>query len=90
MGPVPQITVVIPALNEERFIGRAIRSVLNQSVPSADYEVIVINDASEDRTAFAVDIFRDEIRVLHNERRMGLPACLNVEIESIAAPVVAP
>lgn len=77
MGPVPQITVVIPALNEERFIGRAIRSVLNQSVPSADYEVIVINDASEDRTAFAADLFKDEIRVLHNDRRMGLPACLN-------------
>ena len=46
---VPQISVIIPAHNEERYIGRPIRSVLNQNIESRDYEIIAIDDASDDR-----------------------------------------
>lgn len=81
--PPPSVTVIIPALNVERFIGRAIRSVLNQKpLRSGDFEVIVVNDASTDRTAYALDLFRDEIRVLTNETRQGLPRCLNLAIRA--------
>ena len=73
----PQISVIIPAHNAERFIGRAIRSVLNQSIPNNEFEVIVINDASTDRTAYALDLFKDEIGIHHNEKQLGLPGCLN-------------
>lgn len=74
----PNVSVIIPAFNMERFIGRAIRSVLNQrSLRSGDYEVIVVDDASVDRTAYALDLFHDEIRVLTNETRQGLPRSLN-------------
>jgi glycosyltransferase involved in cell wall biosynthesis len=75
--PAPQISVIIPAHNEERFIGRAIRSVLNQNLPGMEFEIIVINDASRDRTAYALELFRDEITILHNETNLGLPASLN-------------
>lgn len=73
----PIISVIIPAHNEERFIGRAIRSVLNQSIDSDQYEIIAINDASSDRTAYALDLFAGEIQVLHNEKQLGLPGSLN-------------
>jgi glycosyltransferase involved in cell wall biosynthesis len=78
----PQISVIIPAHNAERFIGRAIRSVLNQTIPSSESEVIVVNDGSTDRTAFALGLFKDEIYILHNENRLGLPASLNRAIRS--------
>lgn len=80
--PVPQISVIIPAYNEERFIGRAIRSILSQSVAASEYEVIAIDDASTDRTAYALNLFQDDIRILRNEDNRGLPASLNRAIRS--------
>lgn len=44
----PKVSVVIAACNEERGIEQALTSVLNQDYP--DYEVIVVNDRSTDRT----------------------------------------
>ncbi len=74
---IPTTTVLITAYNVERYIGRAIRSVLNQSADTNSYEIIVINDCSTDRTRFALEIFENEIRLFNNERRIGLPASLN-------------
>ena len=77
----PHTSVIIPARNAERFIGRAIRSVLSQSIPLGEYEVIVVDDDSTDRTAYALDLFKDEICILRNERQLGLPASLNRAIK---------
>ena len=43
-----QISVIMPAYNEERFIAEAIESVLEQTW--REFELIVLNDGSEDRT----------------------------------------
>ena len=71
------VSVVITAYNVERYIGRAIRSILNQSVSRDTYEIIVINDCSTDRTRFALEVFEDDIKLINNEKRIGLPASLN-------------
>ncbi|MBF0249340.1 MAG: glycosyltransferase family 2 protein [Alphaproteobacteria bacterium] len=81
MTKIPNISVIIPAYNEERHIGRAIRSLLAQSLPDDEYEILVVNDASEDRTAYAMGLFADQILQHHNEKNMGLPASLNVAIK---------
>jgi glycosyltransferase involved in cell wall biosynthesis len=77
MSIVPSISVIIPAFNEERHIGRAIRSILNQSISNNNYEVIIVNDASTDRTHYATQLFSDEITVLENNKTLGLPGSLN-------------
>jgi len=77
----PHTSVIIPARNAERFIGRAIRSVLNQSIPLGEYEVIVVDDHSADRTAYALDLFKDEITILRNAHQLGLPGSLNCAIK---------
>ncbi|MFA5142601.1 MAG: glycosyltransferase [Candidatus Omnitrophota bacterium] len=46
---MPKVSVVIPAYNCERFISGAIDSVFNQTY--GNYEIIVVNDGSKDRTA---------------------------------------
>jgi glycosyltransferase involved in cell wall biosynthesis len=79
---VPVISVLIPAYNAERFIGRAIRSVLNQTVPDRQHEVIAVDDASTDRTAYALELFKDEIEILYNDKKLGLPASLNRAIRA--------
>jgi glycosyltransferase involved in cell wall biosynthesis len=78
---LPHVSVIIPAYNEERFIGRALRSVISQTYVEA-FEIIVVNDASTDRTAFALDLFKDEITILHNDKRLGLPGSLNRAIRA--------
>ncbi len=45
----PKVSIIIPARNEEGFIGRAVSSALAQDYPAL--EVLVVDDASEDRTA---------------------------------------
>lgn len=74
--------MIIAARNQEKYIGRCIRSVLSQSLPRDEYEVIVINDASTDRTLYALEVFGDEIRFIDNEIQKGLPASLNKGIKS--------
>lgn len=77
MTSFPGISVLVTAHNVERFIGRCLRSLLDQSIPKRDYEVLVINDASSDRTLFALEVFGQDIRLISNPSRRGLPASLN-------------
>ena len=44
-----QVSIIVPAYNEELYIGRCIRSLLKQSLNEEDYEIIVINDGSNDK-----------------------------------------
>jgi glycosyltransferase involved in cell wall biosynthesis len=49
----PVISVIMPAYNHEKYVEEAIMSVLNQE--GVDFELIVINDGSQDLTAGIVD-----------------------------------
>ena len=44
----PVVSVVIPAFNEERFLERTLHSIVNQTF--TDYEIIVVDNNSTDRT----------------------------------------
>lgn len=46
-----QISVVIPAHNEERYIARVLEALRAQTLPAEQFEVIVMDDRSTDRTA---------------------------------------
>jgi glycosyltransferase involved in cell wall biosynthesis len=74
---LPSTSIIIAAHNVETYIGRAIRSALNQTVPRDSYEVIVVNDGSTDRTRFALEVFENDIVLVNNDLQLGLPASLN-------------
>ena len=66
-----EISIIMAAYNAERTVQRAIESVLAQSYQN--YELLVINDCSTDRTVEVVQTFLDErIRLIQNERNMGV------------------
>ena len=76
------VTVIIPAFNEERFIGASLDSVLAQSYENL--QVVVVDNGSTDRTLALVEERRgrdDRIEVLHNPRR-NIPTSLNLALES--------
>lgn len=78
----PIISVIVPAYNQEKFIGRCLRSLLHQNFPHEDYEIIVINDGSTDRTSFALELFHESIQTITNSLNIGLPASINKGILS--------
>lgn len=77
----PLVSVIVAAYNQEKFIGRCLRSLLHQTMPNDNYEIIVVNDGSTDRTAYALELFHDAIFPLSNEHNIGLPASLNRAID---------
>jgi Glycosyl transferase family 2 len=70
------LTVLMAARNAEKALREAVDSVFAQSFE--DFELIVVDDGSDDRTADILESYDDErLRVLHNERSLGLAASLN-------------
>lgn len=49
------ISVVVPTYNEEKNIGRCIRALQNQTLPKSEYEIIVVDGQSKDRTVEIAD-----------------------------------
>jgi cellulose synthase/poly-beta-1,6-N-acetylglucosamine synthase-like glycosyltransferase len=58
--PSTKITVIIPARNEEQYIGRCLQSIIDQSYPTSLFEIIVIDDHSTDNTANVVRSFNNQ------------------------------
>ena len=87
----PKVSVIVAAYNQERFIGRCLRSLLNQTFPQSDYEIIVVNDGSEDLTEYALSQFCDKesiCKVITNKSNIGLPASLNKALKAAIAPLI--
>ena len=65
---MPLVTILTPTYNRERLVGRAIDSVLVQTL--TDWELIIIDDGSTDNTKAVIDSYMakdDRIKYLHIE-----------------------
>jgi glycosyltransferase involved in cell wall biosynthesis len=71
----PKVSVVIPVFNGERFIGDAIQSALDQTF--RDFEIIVVDDGSTDRTERIVRQFSGSISY-HRQENRGAGAARNL------------
>ena len=71
-----KISVILSVYNEEKYIRKAIESILNQSLK--DLELIIINDGSTDNTLDIINSFDDErITVIDNGQNIGPGASRN-------------
>jgi len=75
------ISVIVPVYNQQLYIGRCLRSLLDQSLDRESYEIIVVNDGSKDKTETVLSGFIDEIILKKNNKNMGLPYSLNKGIK---------
>lgn len=71
------ISIIITTYNYGRFIERAIRSCLDQSIPKNKYEIIVVDDASTDNTQNIIKNYEGEIKIISFQENKGLAAARN-------------
>lgn len=74
------VTICIPTFNRCEFLGRSIRSALNQTFDKDKYEIIVVDDGSTDRTDLILESFKNEIITIRNKKNIGLSKSLNKAI----------
>ncbi|MFP4526914.1 MAG: glycosyltransferase family 2 protein [Candidatus Kapaibacterium sp.] len=72
----PKITILMSVYNSEQFLRRAMESALAQTF--RDFEFLIVNDGTTDSSIDIVREFDDKrIRIIKNERNLGLTASLN-------------
>lgn len=67
MSKNPLVSVIVPAHNEEAFIGKCLDSLSRQSLDKKFFEVLVINNASKDDTAKIARKYK--VRVIEEKKK---------------------
>jgi len=84
----PTVSVIIPTYNRAHLVGRAIRSVLNQTYQ--DFELIVVDDGSTDNTEEVIRSFDDDrIRYIRHDQNKGGAAARNTGIKAARGEYIA-
>src|SRR5579885_323081 len=83
-----KISVVVPTYNRVELLTRTLATLLCQEFPHDQYEVIVVNDGSTDRTAgFLAGLETPNLRCLEQNNR-GLPAARNAGLSAARGELV--
>ncbi|MDR7416467.1 MAG: glycosyltransferase [Armatimonadota bacterium] len=84
------LSVVIPAHNRSRVLEVCLRCLSRQTLPPDRYEVIVVDDGSEEDLRPVVDSFRGglQVRLLRQPRNLGRAAARNRGIAAARGEVV--
>jgi cellulose synthase/poly-beta-1,6-N-acetylglucosamine synthase-like glycosyltransferase len=81
---LPKVSVVIPAYNEEKYIGDCLKSLRNQTIPPD--EIIVVDNNSTDNTA---EIAKKFGAIVVGEKRQGVTYARNKGFESARNEIIA-
>lgn len=82
--PTPLVTVIVASYNGERFLREALESLFAQDF--ASFEVVFVDDGSEDRTAEIANSF--PLRYVHQPNK-GLPAARNTGLAEAKGDLIA-
>jgi glycosyltransferase involved in cell wall biosynthesis len=86
--PMPRVSVLIDTYNHERFIERAITSVLEQNFPLDQAEILVVDDGSTDRTPEIARGFEPRVRLIRKPNG-GQASAFNAGFRECAGDIVA-
>lgn len=83
-----KVTVLMSVYNGEKYLREAIESILNQTY--TDFEFLLINDSSTDKSMEILQSYNDpRIRIITNEKNLGLTKSLNKGLELARGEYVA-
>jgi glycosyltransferase involved in cell wall biosynthesis len=84
VGSIPEVSVIIPAYNEEKSISRVLSSL--KTLPK-DYEIIAVDDGSDDNTAEIIKGF-SEVKLIQQEHNLGYGAALKKGVMNAKGDIV--
>ena len=85
----PRISITVPAYNEEREIASTLESLLQLDYPADRREIIVVSDASTDRTDEIVRSYADRgVKLIRMEKRTGKTAAENAAAAHLSGEIV--
>lgn len=67
-----RLSIIIPVYNVEKYIERCLMYCLNQDIPYDEYEIIVVNDGSKDKSISIVERIQDSyhnIKIINQENK---------------------
>ena len=76
----PQISVIICAYNEEKYIDNCLRSLMNQRV-WFKFDIVIIDDCSTDNTINVLNEYANNIKLFKNEKNMGIGYSSNLGVK---------
>jgi len=83
----PEVTLVIAAYNEERFISEKIRNSLSLDYPADKLKIVVVTDGSTDNTPSLVNEFASVV-LFHEDERRGKIHAVDRIMKYIQSPIV--
>ncbi|MBI0022833.1 MULTISPECIES: glycosyltransferase family 2 protein [Lactobacillus] len=82
----PELTVIMPVYNVEKYLARALDHLAKQDDPN--FKLLIVNDGSTDSTRKIAEQYRDQFRYFNiiNKHNGGLSDARNVGIENVDTP----
>ena len=75
-----KVSIIITCFNLEKYISRAINSCINQTMPEDDYEIIVVDDASDDSSWEIIKGFGKNVVPIRLKENCGVSVASNKAI----------
>ena len=78
------ISVIVTNYNYSKLIRRCIRSLLNQNIDTKSYEIIIVDDCSDDNSVEIIESFLDHpnIKLIKIKKNLGVGAASQVGLEN--------
>ncbi len=81
------VSVVVPCYNQEDTISRCLSSLINQTYPAEDYEIVLADNGSSDRSVEIAKQF-DRVRLIQEFQRGGFTA-RNTAVRTTSGSILA-
>jgi glycosyltransferase involved in cell wall biosynthesis len=88
--PVVNVSIIIPALNEEEMIGRCLDSLTRLAFAHDRFEVLIVDNGSQDRTLAIADSFKDRLNLkVLQQAGVRISALRNLGAHAAAGDILA-
>jgi glycosyltransferase involved in cell wall biosynthesis len=82
----PDVSIIITNYNYGKYLARCVRSCLAQK--HTDVEIIVVDDCSTDNSLDVLSTFKDDIKIIQNEKNLGVATAANIGIKAARSQFV--
>lgn len=86
------VSIIVPVLNGEKYIGRCLESMNTLTYPKNNFEIIVVDNGSTDRTVTTIENFRRDHNIdvkLYFQKIKSSYAARNIGVKNAKGDIIA-